>query len=255
MESDEKPNVELVKWLSIEEWNNRERDKVREQYSTFEQLASAIDERGPYEIETDRANQYFVRASGKFENGIVVPRQSGLNVRRIYIDPETFDLTYGDVAGCVDHLLSNNAIGPEVELAHVRDFAIAQNLKPDSVDEDRKYERDEIDAVACLQMIQIMEKFVQDYSESEDFIKFIFAVGFTAGRNFSSLQNATTLESYARSAMVTEQKNKENRARGTDATRQKAEQLRKNAFSCLQNYTGRTGRACCSLLATLKQKR
>ena len=113
-------------------------------------------------------------------------RQSGLSVRRVYLDPTTFNAMYGGVASCIDHLLSNNAIGPEVEIAHLRDFASESNLHSDSVDQSRHYNRAEIDAVACLQMLSVFENCIEGRSESEDLMKFIFDVGFTAGRTFSS---------------------------------------------------------------------
>lgn len=209
MDFSEMPNVELISWLGLDEWNQLHREPVTQNIYSFAELAAAIDDRGPIEFCTDRVNVVLVRTSGRFERGIVALRQSGLNVRRIFITPDTFESLYGDVASLVSHIMSNNAIGPEVELAHVEDFAKAKDLCPDAPDETRRYERDDIDAIACLQMVEIMEEAAREYPEDEDFIRFLFSAGFTAGRNFSSLQSAVTLEAGARNAMDAKRKNRE----------------------------------------------
>lgn len=111
-------NIELIQWKSDEEWKDsfeREKIDIRSLYETYDEVTTAIDELGPISASTDRANVYFGRLAEPFEDGIEAVRQSGLNVRRIWISREYFEIQYGNFQGCIDHVLSNNCVGPELE--------------------------------------------------------------------------------------------------------------------------------------------
>lgn len=156
--------LELIHWKTLEEWNERETIQARKIYSTFDEAAKAIDEQGPFEVETDRVNAYFIRTSGRFENDIIAIRQSGLNVRRILIRKDTFPELFGSFQRCVNSVLSNNAIGPEVELAHLQDYAKRREISAHDVEDSRRYDRAEIDATALLQIVALRDSIIDELS-------------------------------------------------------------------------------------------
>ncbi|WP_424973584.1 hypothetical protein [Dinoroseobacter sp. S124A] len=207
MPSDGPQNIELIDWLTLKKWSEREKLPITDFPKTFRDAADAIDKRGPMEWCTDRVNVMFIRTAGRFEDSIVALRQSGLNVRRVLISEDTFVSLYGNFQGCLNHLLSNNAVGPEVEYAHIVDFADYLELSASSCDPDRNYTRTEIDSVATLQMFDIRDQIIGSDPEVADVLNFMFDVGFTAGRNFSAVQNIVTLEPSALAAQETRQKN------------------------------------------------
>ncbi|NOC46367.1 hypothetical protein [Ruegeria sp. HKCCD7559] len=199
-------NLELVHWMDLDEWEARKKQPIENMYQTFADAADAIDEFGPIEIHTSRANAYFWRTSGQFEDDIIAVRQSGLNVRRILIRADSFEDTYGNFANCIDHVLSDNAIGPEVEYAHLMGWAKGLSLDVEEFDPERDYSRTEIEAVAALQLLKIRDQMLEAEPEEEGYINFIFDLGFTAGRAFSALQSTVYLEPNARAAIETKQK-------------------------------------------------
>ena len=191
-------NLELVHWMSLDDWKTREQVLVTKKYNTFDDVANAIDELGPLESCNDRVNVTFIRTSGRFENDIVVFRQSGMSVRRILVDRQTFENVYGSFEQCLDNMMSNNAIGPNIEYAHIKDLQERMKLDAKSIDPTRKYNRAEIDVTATLQMMETRDSFLGEDTETDKFTNFIFDIGFTAGRTFSAVQNLHTLEPQAR---------------------------------------------------------
>lgn len=207
--------LELVHWQRLEEWEKREKRPTQKVYKSFDDAANAIDEFGPLEVCTDRANAFFTRTSGRFEDDIVAIRQSGLNVRRILISRKKFDYQYRDFQDCIDHVLSNNALGVEVEISHLQDYAEAIDVQAYGVDVERRYTRSEIDTVAVLQMLGIRDFCINEDPDGKETIEFVFAAGFTAGRVFSAVQNLMTLEPAARSSIEARHKAGEAGARAS----------------------------------------
>lgn len=212
-------NLELVHWMDIDEWEAREKQPIKKLYQTFADVAQAIDEHGPIEVHTSRANAFFFRFSGRFEDDIVAVRQSGLNVRRILVRAKDFEASYGDFAHCIDHVLSNNAVGPEIEYAHMSDWAEGLELDVEEFDPERSYSRTEIEAVAALQMLKIRDDMIEAEPEEETYINFIFDVGFTAGRIFSALQSTTYLEPHAQVGIEAKRRNFERGLKSGSAER------------------------------------
>lgn len=214
-------NLELIHWLSLDEWEDSKGERVAEMYRTYAQAADAIDANGPLSVQTDKATAIFTRVAGDFENGIVAIRQSGLTVRRIFIDPNAFERLYGDFPSCIDHVLSNNAIGPEVEYSHLRKWAVGEGLSADVFDAERQHTRVDVETIAALQMLELRDEILKEEADDSELINYIFDVGLTAGRVFSTLQNTVTLEPRASDALKTRKKNEEKgRQSGSSERRQ-----------------------------------
>jgi hypothetical protein len=214
-------NLELVHWMSLDDWNTREKTPVTKTYKTFEDVVSAIDELGPLEICTDRVNVTFLRTSGRFEDDIVVIRQSGMNVRRILVTKADFENGYGSFHQCLDNVMSNNAVGASIEYAHIKDIQELMKLDAKRIDPTRKYDRAEIDVTATLQMMEVRDGYLGEDAETDRFINFVFDLGFTAGRTFSAVQNLHTLEPEARAGADAKAQNIARGKRSGSETRRK----------------------------------
>lgn len=221
LRSSEAIDLERVHWMSLDDWETRKRVPATRPYVTFKDIAEAIDEFGPLEVCNDRVNVFFTRTSGRFENDIVAIRQSGLNVRRVLVRQDDFEVAYGTFQHCLDHLMSNNAVGAAVEYAHVKDLRDIINVDPRNLEISRKYTRAEMDIVATLQMMEIRDDYIKASPDDAEFINFMFDIGFTAGRTFSAVQNLTTLEVDARAgADAKAQSIARGKKSGSDARRQ-----------------------------------
>ena len=187
-------NLELVHWVE-------EKDSVRGHaiesgkridtpYSGFDELYAAILKEGPLICANDMVDICFFTPSGEFDGHIIAIRQSGRNVRRFLVRSDHFEDLFGSVQGCIDHIMSNNVPECAVELKHLHDLATARGLVADNFDPDRRYDRMEIDIVAALQLLDVLDaSFGGDESRQA-----IFEIGFSVGRLFSSAQNYATLE-------------------------------------------------------------
>jgi hypothetical protein len=194
LSSPETTDLELIHWMSLDDWETRERVPATRTYVTFKDVAEAIDEHGPLEVCNDRVNVFFTRTSGRFESDIVAIRQSGRNVRRILVRQDDFEVEYETFERCLSHLMSNNAVGPAVEYAHVKDWKDIIDVDPINLDGSRKYTRAELDIVATLQMMEVRDQYIKANPDDAKLINFLFDMGFTAGRTFSAVQNIVTLE-------------------------------------------------------------
>jgi hypothetical protein len=198
LRSPETTDLERIHWISLDNWETRERVPATGAYVTFKDVAEAIDELGPLEVCNDRVNVFFTRTSGRFESDIVAIRQSGRNVRRILVRQDDFEVEYETFEQCLSHLMSNNAVGAAVEYAHVKDLKDIIDVDPMNLDSSRKYTRAEMDIVATMQMMAIRDQYIKTNPDDAEFINFFFDMGFTAGRTFSAVQNLATLEVDAR---------------------------------------------------------
>lgn len=168
--------------------------KIEKVYESFQQARDAILEHGAIVIATDRVDVTFVVTNGRYDNQILAIRQSGVNVRRFLIREEHFEASFGTFQNCIDHIMSNNAVESEVEVQHLRDLFHERDLKTSGWDENRYHSRMDVDLVAAMQMLKIFE----DSFEADDKgTKFLFSLGYSLGRLFSSVQNLATLEEKA----------------------------------------------------------
>ncbi|MEL7453001.1 MAG: hypothetical protein AAGJ50_06470 [Pseudomonadota bacterium] len=188
------PNLEMVHWAtegeSLREIALSNGLRVEQPYETFEELYLALEQHGPLVIAGPKVDVMFVPLDGEFDGHVMALRQSGRNVRRFLVRSDSFGDEFGGFQGCVDRILSNNAIGIEIELKHLQDIAEALDLAPNEIDPERSYDRLEIDIIAALQMWGYAEQMAAE-DEAKDFV---FALGFCVGRLFSSAQNLATLE-------------------------------------------------------------
>lgn len=81
--------------MSLDDWEARKRVPATRPYVTFKDIAEEIDEFWPLEVCNEIVNVFFTRTSGRFENDIVAIRQSGLNVRRVLVRQDNFEVAYG----------------------------------------------------------------------------------------------------------------------------------------------------------------
>ena len=187
-------NLELVHWVDESESMRgqalRDGHRPEQVYETFDELYASILEHGPLVVPTNKVDIVFFAPSGVFDGHIIALRQSGRNVRRILIRSDHFDDLFGTVSGCIDHVLSNNVPECALELKHLHDLADELGLSADAVDASRDVSRMEIDIIAALQLLEVLDvSFVDDESR-----RAIFEIGFSVGRLFSSAQNYATLE-------------------------------------------------------------
>ena len=171
--------------------------RVQRPYKTFEELYLGLEQYGPLVLAGSKFDLIFVALSGEFDGHIMAVRQSGRNIRRFLVRSDTFDDEFGDFQGCIDHIASNNAVGVDIELKHLRDMAESLDLDPNECDPERSYDRLEIDIVAALQLWELAE----EISAEDPDKNFVFVLGFCVGRLFSSAQNLATLEPEAARAL------------------------------------------------------
>lgn len=194
-------NLELIDWVPEEQCMRTQAKlhgvKIEKVYETFQQARDAILELGPIVIATDKVDVIFVVTDGRYDNQILAIRQSGVNVRRFLIREELFEVSFGTFKNCVDHIMSNNAVESEVEVQHLRDLFHERNLKTSGWDETRDHSRMDVDLVAAMQMLKIFEELFEVGDESA---KFLFSLGYSVGRLFSSVQNLASLEERANKA-------------------------------------------------------
>ena len=96
-------DLELVHWVE-------EKDSMRGHarargiplsgsYVTFDDMRDAILEKGPIVIATPKADLAMFVLEGRFDNQIMVLRQSGINVRRFLVRETTFESMFGNFRG------------------------------------------------------------------------------------------------------------------------------------------------------------
>lgn len=191
-------NLEMVHWVSEEDSFRTEAQRhgkrVESTYKTFQSARKAILEHGALVVATDRVEVIFFVPNGRYDNQILAIRQSGINVRRFLIREEHFKVSYGTFQNCIDHIMSNNAVDSEVEVQHLRDLFHERSLKTADWDETRDHSRMDVDLVAAMQLLGILEdNFEADHEDTS----FLFSLGYSVGRLFSSVQNLATLEEKA----------------------------------------------------------
>ncbi|WP_298922652.1 hypothetical protein [uncultured Roseobacter sp.] len=218
-ELDEIANLEIVHWAKKGE-SFRERAledglRVERLYKTFAELYCALEEHGPFIIASSMVDVVFVAVGGEFDGHVMVVRQSGRNIRRFLIRSDTFEDEYGSFQNCLDHMGSNNAVGVEIELKHLKDLAETLNLDPEKIDPARSYGRLETDIIAALQLWGVAQDLAGDDPETD----YVFRLGFSVGRLFSSAQNLATLEPDADRAMQYEKSYRERGKKGKSKDR------------------------------------
>lgn len=191
-------NLELIHWVPKEQSMQVQAKlhglKIEKVYETFQEARDAILEHGAIVIATDRVDVIFFVPDGRYDNQILAIRQSGVNVRRFLIREELFEVSFGNFRNCIDHIMSNNAVESEVEVQHLRDLFHERGLKTSEWDEKFDHSRMDVDLVAAMQLLEIFE---EDFEADDEGTKFLFSLGFSVGRLFSSVQNLATLEEKA----------------------------------------------------------
>lgn len=223
-------NLELIHWVSEADsltGQARLHGKPAEStYRTFEDVRQALLSKGTLVIATDRMDVIFCLLEGRYENQILALRHSGVNVRRFLIREEQFEASYGTFQNCIDHIMSNNAVDSEVEVQHLRDLFHERALSTADFDKDRDYSRMDIDLVAAMQLLSYLE---ESFEADDEDTKFLFSLGFSVGRLFSSVQNLATLEEKAYKADEYEKSYRERGHKGKSSERRlrRAEDLLK----------------------------
>jgi len=231
--------MEQIRDLELADWVDEESSlrglalkdglRVREPYKSFRELYDAIIEHGPLLYATSIADAIFVAVSGPFDGHILAIRHSGRNVRRFLVREDLFEEQYGSFSNCLDHILSNNAVDCEIELKHLFDMADKLQISPSKFDPKRDYSRLEVDIVAALQLMQVLDK----VNGTEGVYSSEFEIGFCVGRLFSSAQNLATLEPDARKAREYEESYKERGKKGKSRDRKEARL--DHLFKCLEH--------------------
>jgi hypothetical protein len=186
-------DVELVHWVkeedSVRGWP---RFPIQKRYQTFKEARDAILKNGPISIFTDRVDVTFFVLNGQFDGQLMAIRQSGVNVRRYLIREDTFEDAFGSFQQCIDMVMSNRVVENEIEIRHLREFADNFGLST-AVDGTRHYHRFDVDVIAALQLLDVLDKVLDE----EPTTKFQFELGYSVGRLFGSIQNLATLEDKA----------------------------------------------------------
>lgn len=218
---DEIDNLELAHWVSEENSMRGQALKYGKRpdkrYQGFDDLYSAILEHGPLVVTTNRADLTLFTPCGEFDGHIIAIRQSGRNVRRILVRSDRFEDMFGSVENCISHLLSNNVPECAVELKHLHAVAKAYGLSGSEVDPSRSYGRLEVDIVAAIQLLDLLENCFDDDEDTNA----IFEIGFSVGRLFSSAQNLATLEPDAAKAQKYEESYVERGKKGKSKDRKR----------------------------------
>ena len=226
-------DLEMVQWVEEEEsmrgLGRAKSKRVEELYETFQELYDALMEYGPLVVTSLVVDVVLIAVEGHFDGHIMAVRHSGRNVRRFLIRADSFELEYGTVQNCLDHIRSNNAVDCELELHHL--FALAEHyqVSADTIDPQREYGRLEIDLIAALQLIKIIDESEGgEGTYSDD-----FELGYCVGRLFSCIQNLASLEPDARKSYEYEQSYKERGKKGKSRDRREARQ--EHLFSCIEH--------------------
>lgn len=112
----------------------------------------------------------------------------------------------------------------ELELHHLKEYAKAIGVS-EKIDPDKEYRRAEVDTLAALQLLSVLDKLVKD----EPYARFSFDLGFSVGRLFGSIQNLATLEKRATKGDELEKSYKE---RGKKSGSDKRKEKRLLDFIC-----------------------
>lgn len=213
------PDLEMVHWApegeSLRVRAPRDGFRVQRPYETFGELYLGLEQHGPLIVAGEMVDVIFVALSGEFDGHVMAVRQSGRNVRRFLVRSDTFDDEFGDFQGCIDHIRSNNAVGVDIELKHLRDMAEIRDLDTNEFDPERSYDRLEIDIIAALQLWELAEEISAEDADKN----FVFILGFCVGRLFSSVQNLATLEPEAARARQYESSYRERGLKGKSKDR------------------------------------
>lgn len=226
-------DLEMVHWVdeqsSMRGMAKAGGKRVETIYETFQELYDAILVDGPLVISSPIVDVTIFAPCGRFEGDLIATRQSGRNVRRFLIRSDLFEEEYGSVTNCIDHIRSNNAADCELEIAHLQDLADALELSPTTIVPERDYGRIEVDLVAALQLLHI----VDDLNGGDGTYPPDFELGYCVGRLFSSIQNLATLEPDAVKASEYEQSYKERGRKGKSRDRKDARL--DHLFDCIQH--------------------
>lgn len=191
-------NLEMVHWVAEEDSFGGEARRngmpVESAYETFQDARKAILECGALVVATDKVDVIFFVTSGRYDNQILAIRQSGVNVRRFLIREEQFEVSYGTFQNCIDHIMSNNAVDCEVEVQHLRDLFHERGLRTSDWNDSHDHSRMDVDLIAAMQLLELLEG---SFDADDEDTKFLFSLGYSVGRLFSSVQNLATLEEKA----------------------------------------------------------
>ena len=182
---DEIRDLELVHWVdeehSLRGIARNSGVPMEREYKTFQDLYNAILENGPLVGTSSIVDVSFLAVSGEFDGQIMAVRQSGRNVRRFLVREDLFEDQYGSFQNCLDHIRSNNAVDCELEIKHLNDMAEKLEVSPSEIDRSRSYSRLEVDIIAAVQLLEIMDQHLAD-----DTTKFhSFELGYRGGRGIS----------------------------------------------------------------------
>ncbi|MEX0970815.1 MAG: hypothetical protein WD046_10270 [Paracoccaceae bacterium] len=225
-------DLEMVHWVD-EQSSMRGMAKAggkrpEKTYESFQELYDAILKDGTLVFSSPVVDVVIFAPEGRFEGHLIAVRHSGRNVRKFLIRADLFDDEYGNFSNCLDHIRSNNAADCELELTHLQDLADQFELSPTTFDRERVYGRLEIDIVAALQFIKI----VDDLGGGEGTYPPDFELGYCVGRLFSSIQNLATLEPDAVKAHEYEKSYKDRGKKGKSRDRKEARQ--DQLFECIE---------------------
>lgn len=198
-------------------------EKIATIYMTFNETVEAIEKKGPIIVSNPRADIILFAVSGRFDGSLMAVRQSGLNIRRFLVRPDTFADEYGTMENCIDHPLSNNAVECELEVTHLRDLHEARGLGESDLNEPQDVDRLGVDLIAAVQLLGLYEECTGVRPE----LDIQFSLGFSVGSLFSSAQTTATLEGSALKARRYEESYRERGKQGRSADRktQPAERL------------------------------
>ena len=213
-------NLEMIHWVPEEQsmrgLAKHHGEPIKKVYETFQEAREAIQRLGAIIIATDRVDVIMFALEGRYEDEILAIRQSGVNVRRFLIREVDFVASYGTFQNCIDHIMSNNVVECEVEIQHLRDLIQARGLDTKDIDPSRYYARIDVDLIAAMQLIDRYEK---SFEPEDGDTSFLFSLGYSVGRLFSSVQNLATLEEKAHKAAEYEKSYKERGHKGRSSER------------------------------------
>lgn len=119
-EQDRLRDLESIDWVEEENSMRGFAKKfgvpVKHNYANFNEFHSAILERGPISVASPIVDVHFFALNGDFDGHIMAVRHSGRNIRRFLIREGLFEMQYGSFQGCLDHIMSNNAVDCELEI-------------------------------------------------------------------------------------------------------------------------------------------
>ncbi len=192
-------NLELVDWVDSCDCftccAKNEGERVESMYTTFDEAYSSILKKGQLVIskQESQVDLTFTALGGRYDGALMAIRRSGRSFRRFLIDKESFGECFHNFDHCIHALQSNNVVENRLEIQHLRDIAEKLKIDPQKP-ECRIYHRPETDIFSSAQLLSIYDEMLEEDPENKEAISFLFSLGFSVGRLFSSIQSTVTLE-------------------------------------------------------------